>query len=295
MQPGGFGGQGPGQPPFGGYPPGQPGAPQQQPGATPQHPGGPAPYQQQPHQQQPYQQQPYGAPGYPAPGAGYPGAPPAGPQGPYPGAPAGYPGAMPGGYGSPPPGMQVGMQVPGMAHHPMAAGMPMAAQSSFGQAQGALANAGGMMKLMKYAFVGIGGLCVLGGVALLIFVDAVAGIGCIFTGVVFAVVALTVLPKFAGMVGQASAMVDGFAAKEQLARTGIPAQGRLLSVQQTGRLVNYNPEIQATVEVHHPQLGVYQTQTTAIVPQIAIPRAQPGAPVQVRVSPQNQHEIALVF
>jgi hypothetical protein len=177
-------------------------------------------------------------------------------------------------------------------------GNPMAAvgaRNSFGQAQGALAHAGGMMKMMKYAFIGVGALCVLGGVVLMITVDLVSGIATAFTGAIFAVVAITVLPRFTGMVGQASAMVDGFAAKELLAQTGIPAQGRLLSVQQTGRLVNYNPEIQAMVEVHHPQLGVYQTQTTAIVPQIAIPRAQPGAPVQVRVSPQNQHEIALVF
>jgi hypothetical protein len=121
------------------------------------------------------------------------------------------------------------------------------------------------------------------------------GIMTAITGASFIGVAIAVLPQFSGMVNQASAMVDGFAAKEQLAQTGIPAQGRLISVQQTGRLVNYNPEIQAVVEVTHPQLGVYQTQTTAIVPQIAIPRAQPGAPVQVRVSPQNQHDIALVF
>jgi hypothetical protein len=167
--------------------------------------------------------------------------------------------------------------------------------SSFGQAQSALAGAGGMMKAMKYGFIAIGGLCVLGGVVLVFAVDPVTGISIAFTGAVFVVVALAVLPSFSGMLGQATAMVDGFAAKEQLALTGIPAMGRLLSVQQTGRLVNYNPEIQAVVEVHHPQLGPYQTQTTAIVPQIAIPRAQPGAQVQVRVSPQNQHEIALIF
>jgi hypothetical protein len=167
--------------------------------------------------------------------------------------------------------------------------------SSFGQAQSALAGAGGMMKAMKYGFIAIGGLCVLGGLVLLVAVDAFTGISIAFTGAVFVVVALAVLPRFTGMLGQATAMVDGFAAKEQLAQTGIPAMGRLLGVQQTGRLVNYNPEIQAFVEVQHPQLGVYQTQTTAIVPQIAIPRAQPGAPVQVRVNPQNQHDIALIF
>ena len=291
MQPGGFGGQGPGQPPFGGYPPGAPGYPNaQQPGAPQQAQQPGAPYQQAqvPYPQSPgYQGQPQGYPGAPA---GYPGAP-----GQYPGAPAGYPGA-PGQYPGAPgaaPKMQAAMQV-GMPQG--FGGVPAAApRNTFGQAQGALANAGGMMKLMKYGFIGIGALCVLGGIGLMIFVDVFSGIGTIFTGIVFAVVAITVLPKFSGMLGQATAMVDGFAAKEQLAQTGIPAQGRLLHVQQTGRMVNYNPEIQATVEVHHPQLGVYQTQTTAVVPQIAIPRAQPGAPVQVRISPQNQPEIALVF
>jgi hypothetical protein len=211
------------------------------------------------------------------------------------GAPGAYPGApgapTPGAYG-PPPGFG------GISPSPYGGMAPMGAPgagNSFAQAQGALAGAGGMMKFMKVAFIGVGALCALGGIGLLIFVDAITGISMIFTGGVFVVVALVVLPKFTGMVGQATAMVDGLAAKEQLAQTGVPAQGRLLSVQQTGRLVNYNPEIQALVEVHHPQLGVYQTQTTAVVPQIAIPRAQPGAPVQVRVSPQNQHEIALVF
>jgi hypothetical protein len=78
------------------------------------------------------------------------------------------------------------MQTPGAMSAP--------AGNSFGHAQSALKGAGGMMTAMKWGFVAIGGLCVLGG-----------------------------------------------------------------------------------------------------VPQIAIPRAQPGAQVQVRVSPQNQHEIALVF
>jgi hypothetical protein len=115
------------------------------------------------------------------------------------------------------------------------------------------------------------------------------------TGGVLIGIAFSVLPRFAGTLGQASAMVNGLAAKEQLAQTGVPARARLMSVQQTGRLVNHNPEIQAMVEVHHPQLGVYHAQASAIVPQIAIPRAQPGAEVQVRVNPQNQHDIALVF
>jgi hypothetical protein len=185
-------------------------------------------------------------------------------------------------------------QMPGamQMHAAMMGGAP---QNSFGQAQSALAGAGGMMTAMKWGFVGIGALCVIGGIVLAVVADILTGVSVVFTGAVFVVVALLVLPRFSGMLGQATAMVDGFAAKERLAQTGIPAMGRLISVQQTGRLVNYNPEITAVVEVQHPQLGVYQTQTTAIVPQIAIPRAQPGAQVQVRVSQQNQHEVALVF
>lgn len=220
------------------------------------------------------------------PPGGYPGAPPPGgynpyaqqqgaPQQPqYPGAPQQYPG-MP----------------QGAPQYPMA----QPTGNPYGQAQKALAGAGSSMKMMKYGFIGIGALLVLFGIVLVFAVDVVTGVSLAFTGVVMAGVALFVLPRFTGMLGDATAMVDGFAAKAQLAQTGMPANGRLLQVEQTGRLVNFNPEIRAMVEVQHPQLGVYQTQTTAVVPQIAIPRAQPGAQVQVRINPQNQHDIALVF
>lgn len=188
----------------------------------------------------------------------------------YPGAQA-YPGAMQG--------------FPGAA----------APQNSYGGAQKALSGASTMLKVMRIVFIGIGALCIVGGVVLALTVELVSGLSTAFTGVVLIAVAFLVLPKFFGMMGQATAMVDGLAAKERLAQTGVPAGGRLLQVQQTGRLVNYNPEIQALVEVQHPQFGTYQVQTTAVVPQIAIPRAQPGAPVQVRVDPMNKNEIALVF
>jgi hypothetical protein len=167
--------------------------------------------------------------------------------------------------------------------------------NSFGQAQSAIANAGGVMKMTKFALLGSGGLCILGGAVMLLAVDPMSGVMTAITGGILIGVALRVLPQFSSTLGQASAMVDGFAAKERLAQTGVPARGRLLSVQQTGRLVNYNPEIQALVEIQHPALGTYQIQATSIVPQIAIPRAQPGAEVQVRVNPQNPHDVALVF
>lgn len=166
---------------------------------------------------------------------------------------------------------------------------------SYGQAQKALSNAGGMMNLMKYAFIGLGALSMLGGVVSFFALDAVTGITAFLTGAVFVGVAIAVLPQFSGMLGRATAMVDGLAAKEHLAQTGIPTRGRLLSVQQTGRLVNYNPGVYAVVEVYHPQFGAYRAETTSVVAQIAIPRAQPGAELEVRVNPQDPRDVALVF
>jgi hypothetical protein len=169
------------------------------------------------------------------------------------------------------------------AHHP------------YGQAQTALSNAGGMMKLTKYAFIGVGALCILGGIVSFFAIGVVTGITSFVTGAIFVGVAVAVLPQFSGMLGQASAMVNGLAAKERLAQAGIPLRGRLISVQQTGRLVNYNPEIYAVVDVYHPEFGAYRAETTSVVAQLAIPRAQPGVELEVRVNPQDPRDIALVF
>lgn len=165
----------------------------------------------------------------------------------------------------------------------------------YGQAQSAIKSANTQINVMQYAFAGIGGLMVLGGIVMIFVVGFGAGLGLAITGAIFAGVAFTVLPQFTGMLGAASSQVDGLAYKAQLAQTGMPAMGRLLHVQQTGRMVNYNPEIQAVVEVHHPQIGTYQAQTTAVVPQISIPQVQPGAQVQVRINPQNPQDIALAI
>jgi hypothetical protein len=320
MQQGGFGGSPPGgQPPGGAHPYGAPQHPGQFPG---QHPG------QFPGQAQAATPGPYpGAQAQPPPQGQYPS------QGQFPGQHAAAPGAWPGqpGVGQFPnaPGMAaqhyagagmpnaaqmqaaqmqaaqmqaVHMQAAQMQAAQMQAAQMQAAfgggaapRPAFGHAQQALASAGTSMKIMKYAFLTVGILGVLAGVGMIFMVDLVTGVIVAGSSLVFVFVPLLILPKFGGMLNHATAMVDGFAAKERLAQTGVPAQGRLVTVQQTGRMINMNPEIQAVVEVHHPQFGVYQTQTTAIVPQIAIPRAQPGSAVQIRVDPQNQQEIALVF
>ncbi|MBM4359920.1 MAG: hypothetical protein FJ096_17590 [Deltaproteobacteria bacterium] len=225
------------------------------------------------------------------PGGGW-GQPPQGGQPPYGGQPqqpssygapqgfGGMPGGAPQGYG-------------GMPGAPSPYALNQAA--GLARAQNALSQTGNTLRYMQYGFVALGAVLALGGVALLITVGVGEGLGLLITGVTLAVTGWFTLPKFMGMVGQASAQVGQLAHKQQLAITGMPATGRLLQVQQTGRMVNYNPEIHVVVEVQHPQHGVYQVQTTAVVPQIAIPQAQPGAQVQVRINPANPQDIALVF
>lgn len=203
-------------------------------------------------------------------------------------------GAQPGMMGAPQQGM-MGAQPGMMGAQPGMMGAPAGGlQNPYGAAQNALKTAGGTMKMMQYGFIGLGALLVLGGIVMLITVGIGEGLGMLITGVVLAGTAFFVLPQFSSMVGSATSQVNALAQKAQLAQTGLPAMGRLLQVQQTGTLVNFNPEVRALVEVQHPQMGTYQVQTTAVIPQISIPQFQPGAQVQVRINPQNPQDIALV-
>ncbi len=172
------------------------------------------------------------------------------------------------------------------------ANMNMAAR--LGGAQASLKSAGGMLKTMQMVFLIVGILMALGGIAMIFTVGAGAGIGLLITGVIFALVARFTLPQFMGQLGGATAMVDALAAKEQLALTGVPTTAQVLAMQQTGTMVNMNPQVAATLMVSGPQ-GPYQVQTTCIVPIMNIAQFQPGRVVNVRVNPQNPMDVAVVF
>jgi hypothetical protein len=256
----------PGGPP-GGYPQGTPGHPQQQGqvpagyGPPPQGQGySPAGYPSQQQQPYPQQQQAY-------------------PQ-------QHQPQQQAGGYAqAPQPGMPQGMMgIPGLSP----------AGNRYGGAQQSLAGATSSLKMMQIGFAAGGALLALLGVVLIFVSGFVTGLSMIITGVVLAGTAWFMLPQFMGQLGAATATVDALHAKEQVAMNGVPMTARLLSMQQTGALINFNPQIQAMLEVHGPQ-GPYQVQTMAVVPQMSIPQFQPGAMVNVRVNPQNPHDVAVVF
>lgn len=227
------------------------------------------------------------------PGGSPPGYPPNQPPPGYPPQPGVY-GQQPGGYapqpGAQPQGAWPQNPMPGAGGY--APGAP--AVNRYGAAQSSLKNASGMLKTMQIVFAGLGALMALGGVVLIIAVDFSAGLGLLISGVVIGAVAWFTLPKFMGQLGGATAMVGALHAKEQLAMTGMPMTARVLGMQQTGALINMNPQVQATLEVQGPQ-GPYQVQTMAVIPQMNIPQFQPGMMVNVRVNPQDPRDVAVVF
>jgi hypothetical protein len=203
------------------------------------------------------------------------------------------PGGPPGGYPQTPQGYAQ-PQIPGYPMQPPALGTPPPGANRYDQAQSTLKGAGTTLRLMQIGLAALGALMAVVGLVMIFTVGVTAGASTLVTGVVLGWTAWFTLPKFMGQLGGATAMVGALHAKEQLAMTGIPMTARVLSVQQTGAMINMNPQVHAVLEVQGPQ-GLFQAQTMAVVPQMSIPRFQPGAVIQVRVNPANPEDVAVVF
>ena len=155
-----------------------------------------------------------------------------------------------------------------------------------------------LLKRVQLPMTITGGVLVTLGVGMLIFVGVGSGASMIGTGLCM-IFALRFAPSFLGMdiakeLGEASAVVDELTAKAQLAQNGIPAQARIVSMRPTGAMINYNPQVQASLEVQGPS-GPYLVHTLAVISQMYIPQFQPGATVMIRVNPQNPQDVAVVF
>ena len=75
---------------------------------------------------------------------------------------------------------------------------------------------------------------------------------------------------------------------------GIPARATILSVRQTGVMLNNQPQVEFQLEVHPPSGMPYQAQTKAVVALISIPKYQPGAEVPVKIHPTDSSKVVLV-
>ena len=75
---------------------------------------------------------------------------------------------------------------------------------------------------------------------------------------------------------------------------GIPARAKILSVQQTGVMLNHQPQILFDLQVQPPGGALYRAQAKAIISMVNIPQFQPGAEVTVMIHPMDQTKVALV-
>jgi hypothetical protein len=74
---------------------------------------------------------------------------------------------------------------------------------------------------------------------------------------------------------------------------GVPAQGRVRTMQQTGMRINNVPVVRVEVEVQHPQVPPYVASFEQLFNSSLAVALVPGAVVPLRVHPQQPNEIAL--
>jgi hypothetical protein len=76
-----------------------------------------------------------------------------------------------------------------------------------------------------------------------------------------------------------------------LAQTGLPGKATVVSIQDTGMLVNYNPVVRLSLKVQ-PMYGAgFETTGDTTVSKIAIPRV--GDEINIKYNPANQSEFII--
>lgn len=81
----------------------------------------------------------------------------------------------------------------------------------------------------------------------------------------------------------------------QILQTGIPAMATIVSLADTGMLVNYQPQVRIGLQVNPPNGAPYQTEVTMVVSQLMIPRVQPGMTVPVKIDSKDPSKVAIAM
>jgi hypothetical protein len=83
--------------------------------------------------------------------------------------------------------------------------------------------------------------------------------------------------------------------RNQILQSGVQATAVVLSLADTGMLVNYQPQVKMVLQVNPPNGAPYQTEVTMVVSQLQIPRVQPGMVVPVKIDPNNPANVAVAI
>ena len=120
------------------------------------------------------------------------------------------------------------------------------------------------------------------------------------TGLSIAIIGITCL-SFVGMTALTIVMViviRRFIQKKvgpdrTVLEQGITAKAKIISVQQTGMRVNYQPQAIFQLEVYPPNGAPYQATTKAVISMVNIPQYQPGAEISVKIHPTDPTRVEI--
>lgn len=86
--------------------------------------------------------------------------------------------------------------------------------------------------------------------------------------------------------------IDGQQQGQWLAQYGMAATGEVLSIEDTGTLINYNPVVKLKIKITPSYGAAFETSGTSMVSKIAIPRV--GDKVNVKYNPNQLDQFVIV-
>jgi hypothetical protein len=81
--------------------------------------------------------------------------------------------------------------------------------------------------------------------------------------------------------------------RDELMKTGIPADAVILSADPTGNVYNNQPQVRLALEVHPKDGAVYKAETRMIINPVYIPQFQPGTRVHIRYDQKDKTKVAI--
>ncbi|MEZ5428049.1 MAG: hypothetical protein R2747_17385 [Pyrinomonadaceae bacterium] len=88
-------------------------------------------------------------------------------------------------------------------------------------------------------------------------------------------------------------LISGMKKNKKILLEGLPAEARILAINDTGTLVNNNPLVNFILEVSSPSQPAFRAETRQIVPYIHMPSFQPGKLINVKYLP-GTNQVAIV-
>lgn len=80
---------------------------------------------------------------------------------------------------------------------------------------------------------------------------------------------------------------------KRLISVGVPAQGTILEIHDTGTTVNKDPLVKLLMEVRLPGTAPYKVQSRTVISRLNVAHFTPGTPVGLRVDPKNLQKVII--